>query len=343
MYTERYKEKLRCRLCPHGCIITEGKSGLCMVRYNKGGELSLPYYGALSAVSSDPIEKKPLYHFHPGSTIFSVGFYGCSFSCPFCQNYRIALSLPKSADSPVIEPKDLLRMAEQEGARSIAYTYSEPLVHYEWVLETARIASSRGFSNVLVSNGYINPEPADELLPYIDAANIDLKSFRNAYYTKVIGGKLQPVLDFIEKASMQSHIEVTTLVIPDETDSDEEIGEIASFLAGLNPNIPYHLSCYYPTYRYTKPPTSAETVFNLVEKAKEKLNYVYPGNVGLSEVDTECTECGNTLIRRRGYGVDLSGIRSIDKSSADAGRGGGESEAARAVCTGCGAEVPFPV
>ncbi|MFP4180503.1 MAG: AmmeMemoRadiSam system radical SAM enzyme [Spirochaetaceae bacterium] len=330
-FTEDFRGKLKCTLCPHGCILDEGKSGVCRVRKNQGGELSLPYYGVLSAVSTDPIEKKPLYHFYPGSSIFSIGFYGCSFSCPFCQNYRIAHFTPAEGAGPgrprKVEPEEIVKSAQTEGATGIAYTYSEPLVHFEWVLETAHIASRAGLRNVLVSNGYINREPARQLLPYIDAANIDLKSFNPDYYTGVIGGRLQPVLDFIQLAAQHSHIEVTTLVIPGETDSHEEIESIAGFLSQISPDIPYHLSCYYPTYKYTIPPTDPKTVFELMETAKKKLNYVYPGNVGLSETNSECPECGNTLVTRRGYKTSVTGIT----------RGsGGEVQ-----CSSCGISVPF--
>ena len=326
-YTEAYKDRLKCNLCPHGCIISDGRTGVCMVRMNEGGELSLPFYGRLSAVSTDPIEKKPLYHFYPGSSIFSVGFYGCSFRCPFCQNFRIAHSTPSGGSR--IEPEDLVETAMREGASSIAYTYSEPLIHFEWILETSKIAHKRGLSNVLVSNGYINREPAEELLPHIDAANIDLKSFRNDYYTKVIGGRVQPVLDFIALAARDTHVEVTTLVIPEETDSEEEISDIAGFLAELNPDMPYHLSAYYPTYKYTKRPTSPQKVLRLVDVAKRHLNHVYPGNVGTPEVSTECASCGNVLVLRRGYGVSLPGIER-DKPG-------------HAHCSSCNAPVPFPV
>jgi pyruvate formate lyase activating enzyme len=321
-YTHTEKGMLRCDLCPHRCFIAEGKSGICGVRMNRDGELALPLYGVLSAVSTDPIEKKPLYHFYPGSTIFSVGFYGCSFRCPFCQNYRIAHHVPESGRE--VDPRELVRHAAEEGASSIAYTYSEPLVHFEWVRDAAEEARKLGLKNVLVSNGFINPEPAAELLELLDAANIDLKAYNQQFYRKVAGGSLQPVLDFISAAAPKIHLEVTTLVIPGDTDSDEEILGIAEFLAERDPTIPYHLSCYFPAYKYNAPPTDPQTVFDLAEKARRHLHYVYPGNVGLAETTTECHKCGSVLIRRRGFRVSFPGIKD-------------------GACSSCGTPVPFPV
>jgi pyruvate formate lyase activating enzyme len=313
---------LQCELCPHRCRIEEEKHGICGVRSNRGGELALPLYGVLSAVSTDPIEKKPLYHFYPGSTIFSVGFYGCSFRCPFCQNFRIAHHVPDSGRS--VPPEELVAHAAEEGAASIAYTYSEPLVHFEWVRDAAREAKRRGLRNVLVSNGFINPEPRDELLELLDAANIDLKAFNQKFYRTVVGGSLQPVLDFISAAAEKIHLEVTTLVIPGDTDSEEEILNMAGFLADIDSTIPYHLSCYFPAYEYNAPPTDPQTVFELAEKARSVLHYVYPGNVGLAETDTHCHSCGATLVHRQGYRVRMPGIEN-------------------GACRSCGTPVPFPV
>lgn len=322
-YTYTKDSKISCVLCPHHCLIEDGERGICMVRENRGGSLYLPFYGVLSAVSTDPIEKKPLYHFYPGSAIFSVGFYGCSFRCPFCQNYRIAQSTPKERNRTT-QPEELVDQVLQQGAHSIAYTYSEPLVQFEWMLETATLARSRGLKNVLVSNGFINPQPADELLEVLDAANIDFKSIQPEFYRDIVGGKVEPVMAFLKKAAEKIHLEVTTLVIPGYTDSIEEITEISRFIAGLNPHIPLHLSCYYPAYKFDAPPTEPSAVFELAETAREYLDFVYPGNVGMHEVNTECSQCGNILIRRRGYQVEKPGIEG-------------------ASCRRCGQPVPFPV
>jgi pyruvate formate lyase activating enzyme len=307
-YTTREDKKIQCNLCPNNCLISPGKTGVCKVRLNENDELVLPYFGKLAAVALDPIEKKPLYHFYPGTSILSIGFVGCSFHCPFCQNYHISQSTYASTE--FIDPQALVELAERKRSFAIAYTYSEPLIHLEYVLEAARIARDKGIKNVLVSNGYINPQPAEELLNILDAANIDLKCFTEDFYRKEIGGKLEEVKRFITQAAGKIELEVTTLVIPGKNDSREEIAEIARFLAGLDPAIPYHLSCYYPTYKYTIPATPPQTVITLAEQARQYLKYVYVGNVGFYETNTICPSCGNTLSERRGYAVAFPGVEN---------------------------------
>jgi pyruvate formate lyase activating enzyme len=315
------QNKIKCLLCPNACLISEGQHGICRVRYNRGGELVLPYYGRLSSLAMDPIEKKPLYHFFPGTQILSVGFWGCSFHCPFCQNYSI--SQATNEYSQKIVPDELVEKAQKTGSAGIAYTYSEPLIHFEYVMDTARLAREKGLKNVLVSNGYINTEPASELLEFIDAANIDLKTFNPEFYRKEIGGKLEEVKRFISQAAGTINLEVTTLVIPTKNDTEKEIEEISRFLAGINDEIPYHLSCYYPTYKYNIPPTSTSLVKHLAKVAKRHLKYVYLGNVGFEETNTLCPECGNLLIRRRGYFITMQGVKN--------GR-----------CSKCNAVIPIP-
>jgi pyruvate formate lyase activating enzyme len=299
---------LECCLCPHRCRIRPGGHGVCAVRFNRNGELALPYYGRLSSVASDPIEKKPLYHFHPGARILSVGFVGCSFRCPFCQNYRIS----RFTDAPTerMLPGELVAAAQRAGSLGIAYTYSEPLIHLEYVLDSARLARRAGLKNVLVSNGYINPEPAESLLKLVDAANIDLKAFGSGFYRQEIGGELEEVKRFIRQAAAKIHLEVTTLVIPGKNSGAGEIAAAAEFLASLNPAIPYHLSAYYPTYRYSLPPTPPALLKKLAAAAREHLRYVYLGNLGYDPEgsDTFCAGCGRELIRRRGYSTRVSGL-----------------------------------
>ena len=317
---EKDHEKIRCALCPHRCVIAEGKSGICRVRMNKNGDLSLPYYGVLSAKGMDPIEKKPLYHFYPGRQILSVGFYGCNFRCPFCQNFQISQHVMEG--SLKTEPFELVETAARHGSIGIAYTYSEPLVHYEFVLDTAKLARKRGLKNVLVTNGYINPDPAEELLAYTDAANVDLKAFNPDFYKAEIKGSLEPVLAFIRQAAPLIWLEVTTLIIPGKNDSESEIRAIADFLAGIRPDIPYHLSCYYPTYKYTVRATPPELVLDLATVAREKLKYVYVGNVGIQETNTLCPDCGAVLVERFGYSTRIVGVSN--------GR-----------CSNCGQAVPI--
>jgi len=288
------------------------------VRFNREGTLVLPFYGRLSAVALDPIEKKPLYHFHPGRQILSVGFVGCSFHCPFCQNHHI--SHDTSYPTEYISPQNLVELCRQRGSFGVSYTYSEPIPHLEYVLDTAALARKQGLKNVLVSNGFINTEPAESLLDLMDAANIDLKSWNPEFYRKEIGGNVDEVKRFLRQACGKIALEVTTLVIPTKNDSAEEIESIARFLASLNPNIPYHLSAYYPQYKYRIPPTPPATLHRLAEAAGKHLNYVYLGNVGMEETNTSCPSCGKVLVRRRGYTVDVKGIEE--------GR-----------CAGCGAEA----
>ena len=262
----------------------------------------------------DPIEKKPLYHFYPGSTIFSVGFFGCNFHCPFCQNYTISQRVEKRKQ---ISPESLVEMACESGSFGIAYTYSEPLIHFEYVQKAAELAHSRGLKNVLVSNGHLNPEPAKELLSIVDAANIDLKSFNPDFYRKELGGNFDSVLEFLSIASKKTSLEVTTLVIPGKNDSDQEINQIAQFVSSLDSQIPLHLSCYYPTYKYSVGATPTERIVDLTGIAGEILEYVYPGNVGLRESNTFCPDCGSLLIRRAGYYTSVVGIKDGRCSSCE--------------------------
>ncbi len=288
-------------------MIAPGGYGRCRVRANRGGRGEIPFAGRVTAVAMDPIEKKPLYHFHPGSAILSVGFVGCNFRCPFCQNHEI--SQTNRAPTREMSPRELVEAALAQGSIGIAYTYSEPLVHFEYVLETARLARGRGLANVLVSNGFVRPEPADELLGLLDAANIDLKGWDSGFYGEEIGGDLREVCRFLEQAAPRIHLEVTTLVIPTKNDDPSQIDGIAAFLAGLDPDIPYHLSCYYPTYRYAIPPTPVETVLRLAETARRRLHWVYVGNAGPRETNTVCPGCGAVVVRRTGYRAAVVGLR----------------------------------
>jgi pyruvate formate lyase activating enzyme len=296
--------KVQCRLCPHACVITEGKTGICRVRVNRGGTLHTKIYGEVSSIAMDPIEKKPLYHFHPGSAILSVGTVGCSFRCQFCQNYSIS----QNPDHPTryYAPEELVSIAESKGSIGIAYTYTEPLVWYEYVLDCCRLARKASLKNVFVTNGYINREPLGDLLQYADAFNVDLKAMSEEFYRKVVGGKLQNVLDTIEEISKHPDImlEVTTLVIPGHNDSDEEMEKLTDFLSSLSPDIPYHLSAYYPVYHFTAPPTPPDTLERLREVALRKMHYVYLGNVR-GPTNTYCHNCGALLVEREGYSVNI--------------------------------------
>jgi pyruvate formate lyase activating enzyme len=297
-----------CELCPNNCKIREGQKGTCMVRENQDGNLHLPAYGYLSAISSDPIEKKPLYHYYPGKQIFSAGFYGCNLSCPFCQNYTISKEFSLSGKN-YISPDDLVDSAFEKGSFGIAYTYSEPIVHFEYVTEAEEYASSLGLKNILVTNGYINDDFSDKLLSNTDAVNVDLKSYNPDFYTKELKGKLEPVLSFIRKAGASVHTEITTLIIPGKNDSEEELRQSAAFIASVNKQIPFHLSAYHPCYKYSIPPTTPSKLMRLAEIASEYLDFVYTGNINSGRADTKCPSCGNTLINRSRYQTECSGIK----------------------------------
>jgi pyruvate formate lyase activating enzyme len=303
-YEKRDDGRVQCRLCPHNCIIAEGKTGFCRVRVNRGGVLHTAIYGEVSSVAMDPIEKKPLYHFFPGSSILSIGTVGCSFRCKFCQNYSIS----QNPDHPTqyYSPEKIVSLAGSRDSVGIAYTYTEPLIWYEYVLDCCKLARKSGLKNVFVTNGFINPEPLEELLPFADAFNIDLKAMNDEFYRREIGGKLQGVLDTIKEISKHKEIalEVTTLVIPGYNDSDEEMEELSGFLSSLRPDIPYHLSAYYPMYQFTAPPTSIRTLKHLQEVALRKMLYVYLGNVS-GPANTFCHNCGALLVERHGYSVRI--------------------------------------
>jgi len=311
-WAQKDKKHIHCQLCPNDCIIPVDGAGNCKTRRNSKGELTLPFYGEISSLGVDPIEKKPLYHFKPGSQILSIGFVGCSLKCPFCQNHSISQSSHVRTNH--LEPEEVVSLAQQHDSHGIAYTYSEPTIHFEFVADTAIRAREAGLKNVLVSNGYLNPAPALELLELMDAANIDLKSFNPDFYKHELKGKLQPVLDFITMAAEKTSLEVTTLVLPGKNDSPEEIEEIAKFLASLGRPVAYHLSRYYPTYKYSIPATSIDSVEELADVAREHLPYVYLGNVGYNETNTYCPNCGALLIYRTGYRVRLDHLQGSECS-----------------------------
>jgi len=280
MFYERRAGRVKCNLCPWGCELPDSALGRCGVRRAQNGMLTAESYGMITSASIDPIEKKPLRHFYPGSSIFSVGLYGCNLHCPFCQNYHISMAKPEAT---YISPDETAALAEKYAAADnnlgVAYTYNEPLIAYEYVMDCARLIHEKSLKNVVVTNGCINEEPFQMILPYIDAFNIDLKG-SDAFYRDTLGGDYETVRRNIRSAAAKSHVEVTTLVIPGENDSDDEMEEAAQFLAGISPDIPLHLSRFMPQYKYAhKYPTSAETMYRLRDIAKKYLRFVYLGNI----------------------------------------------------------------
>jgi len=279
-WVKKDNDVVKCILCPHGCVISPGNKGICRVRLNDNGILKSINYGLCTAIALDPIEKKPLYEFYPGSTILSVGTFGCNLKCSFCQNWQIAhAEHPPKYEVTAAELAQLAKKHRIEGNIGIAYTYSEPLMWYEFVLDTSRVLRQEGLKNVLVSNGYINEEPLKELLPYIDAANIDVKAYNTGFYPKMCKGKLDPVKRTVELLVGNCHVEVTTLVIPGENDATEEIEELAKWLKSLSPEIPLHLTKYFPNYQLNLPPTPKKTLEKAREVAAKHLSQVYLGNV----------------------------------------------------------------
>ena len=270
-----------CELCFHHCKLEEGQTGFCRARICRNGAVVLLNYGKLTSLALDPIEKKPLRRFHPGSLILSVGSFGCNLRCPFCQNHEISMAGEAEIQTVKVSPAQLAAKASElraHGNIGVAYTYNEPLVSYEYVRDCAELVHEQGMVNVLVTNGTIEEGPWRALLPLIDAANIDLKGFTPAWYRR-LGGDSETVKRSIALAAERCHVEVTTLLIPGENDSAEEIRALAQWLASVSQSIPLHLSRFFPQYKMTdRPPTPVEQVYRLAEAAREYLSYVYTGN-----------------------------------------------------------------
>jgi pyruvate formate lyase activating enzyme len=307
LYRQLGGKKVLCDLCHHHCRISNSKFGVCGVRQNRDGKLYTQAYGRIVAANIDPIEKKPLYHFLPASTSFSIAAAGCNFRCRFCQNWQISQASERTKTNPPgrrLKPPDIVRQAEAYGCRSISYTYTEPTIFFEYAYETSRLARDAGILNVFITNGFMTPDALDTIRPYLDACNVDLKSFRDAFYQKICHGRLQPVLDSIRHMkSLGIWLEITTLMVPDSNDSAEELGEIAQFIADTDPDIPWHVSRFHPDYQFTdtdlSPLSTLENAY-AVGKA-EGLRYVYLGNVAGKSRDSQCPHCLQTIISRQGY------------------------------------------
>ncbi|WP_017416065.1 AmmeMemoRadiSam system radical SAM enzyme [Clostridium tunisiense] len=279
MFYEKLGEKIHCFLCPHNCIIDKNNFGKCRVRINEDDKLYTINYGEVTSISMDPIEKKPLHYFKPSTNILSIGSFGCNFTCGFCQNHSIShVEAPSEFFSKEKLVQLILTLEDNIG---IAFTYNEPSIWYEYVYEVSKLLkeTSEDKSVVLVTNGYISEEPLKELLPYVDAMNIDLKSYNNDYYNKVCGGNLTPVLKTIEQAAKNCHVEVTNLLVSNEHHSIEDIESISKFLSNIDKNIPLHLSRYFPRYKMNNPATTIETMVAAEEIAKKYLNRVSLGNI----------------------------------------------------------------
>jgi pyruvate formate lyase activating enzyme len=310
------EEAGQCLLCPHFCRIREGRTGKCKVRSFLEGRLMAASYGRVSSAHLDPMEKKPLYHFHPGQPIFSIGGWGCNLSCLFCQNWSISQQGSNRDGGEDYPPESIVDTAAENGSSSIAYTYNEPVVNFEFVRDVAKLAKARGMNNVLVTNGFINPEPAAELLPLIDALNVDIKCIENDFYERQCGGAVKPVLDFCVQARRAGcHIEITNLVIPNLNDQPGQVAELAAWVKeNLGETTPLHLSAYRPEYRMKTPAPPRALMEKAWNAAAAILPYVYLGNM-LSDhgSSTRCPACKNEWIRRSGYTIQTVGL---DKNAA---------------------------
>jgi pyruvate formate lyase activating enzyme len=291
-------------------VLKEGAAGRCRVRQVRNGELRACGYGRLTSVSVDPVEKKPLHHFFPGRGILSIGGWGCNLACSFCQNWQISQRMEEHATAEV-HPSRVVEMALAEDSFGIAYTYNEPLVGIEYVLDCGALARAKGLKNVLVTNGYVNQGPACDILAVTDALNLDIKGMDPSFYPSLCKGTLAPVLDFAREAvSAGCHVEITCLLIPGCNERAEQVRALAVWIKdNLGVSVPLHLSAYHPQYRMTVPPTGVAALSDACKCAREVLPYVYVGNVpGGGWSDTTCPGCGNMLVRRRGYEVAIEGI-----------------------------------
>lgn len=307
-HTEHSQTYVKCRLCPKGCLISDGKRGDCRVRENRGGTLYTMAYGNPCALGVDPIEKKPFYHFLPGTTAFSLSTAGCNLHCLYCQNWQISQTTPERTDFIRLLPEDVVAATKQAGSPTIAYTYAEPTVFFEYMVDIARLARAQGLRSVVISAGYMNPEPLAELCALVDAIKIDLKGINEAFYRDVCSATLGPVLDTIRRIARSGvHLEIVNLVVPGRNDAPEDMRKLARWvLTEVGPDVPLHFTRFYPQYRLLDvPPTPVETLEQARAIALEEgLRYVYVGNVpGHPGNHTYCPGCGQVVIRRSGFSV----------------------------------------
>jgi len=309
LYSPLEGGKVQCHLCNHRCSISPSKRGICGVRENREGKLYTLVFGRAISLNVDPIEKKPIFHLFPGSTSFSIATVGCNFRCLQCQNHEIS-QMPVERDrieGSSVPPSKIVSLAKEYRCRSISYTYTEPTIYFEYAYETAALAHQEGIKNIFVTNGYMTEEALKTIQPYLDAANVDLKSFQEKFYKEVCGARLKPVLETLGlMRQMGIWVEITTLVIPTLNDSDKEFEEIAQFILSLGPEVPWHISAFYPTYKMLNLP---RTPAALLHRAREigmgtGLRYVYCGNIpGEEGEDTFCPHCGRKVIERIGFQV----------------------------------------
>lgn len=315
LYEKLDDRQTRCHLCAHRCLIKPDRKGVCGVRENKDGVLYSLVYATLIAEHIDPIEKKPFFHVYPASRSYSIATVGCNFSCDFCQNHEIS-QMPRSSlmiPGEDIPPEEIVDQAKKSGCKTISYTYTEPTIYFEFAYDTARMACENGLKNLFVTNGFMTAETIDTMASYLAAANVDLKSFRDEFYKKRCGARLNPVLDSLKRMKEKGiWVEITTLLIPSLNDSDEELKDIAQFIADLGIETPWHISRFHPQYKMMDiPVTPLNSLHRAVTIGKNAgLKYVYSGNVpGDQGENTYCFNCGKLLIERYGYQINSMNLK----------------------------------
>ncbi|MBD3419391.1 MAG: AmmeMemoRadiSam system radical SAM enzyme [Chitinivibrionales bacterium] len=330
-YTATHDNAVLCELCPHHCRIQPGKNGICLTRGNRGGTLHSLNYCRPVSTALDPIEKKPLYHFLPGSSIYSTGPNGCTFKCAFCQNCDIS---QQPRHIPEVSPNALVDQVVQSASAGIAYTYSEPFIWFETIMAVGARIKASGLANVMVSNGFYNPQPLNDLLSVVDAFNIDIKSMQESFYRRLCKASLGPVLQACEAIKKKRHLEITNLLITDENDSADEVRQLARYIAhNLGGDTPLHISRYFPRYNLTHRATAQKTLLDAWTCAREHLDFVYIGNMPAGDkANTHCPACNELLIMRNGY-VTKCKFSKISESH--------NSE--KAICPQCKADVSIVI
>jgi pyruvate formate lyase activating enzyme len=315
LYKKVEDQKVACYLCNHHCQIADTQFGICGMRQNQTGNLYTYAYGEVIAANIDPIEKKPLYHFLPGTTSFSIATPGCNFRCDFCQNWQISQASKRKdqgLSNEKLLPEEVVREAKANGCQSISYTYTEPTIFFEYAYDTSILGKKEGLFNVFVTNGYMTTEALETIAPYLDACNVDLKSFQEDFYKNICRGHLEPVLESIRCLKrLNIWVELTTLVIPEMNDSEEELSQIARFISEVDVNIPWHISRFHPDYKLTDsqitPLETLNKAYSLGRKAG--LRYIYIGNIPGESPQTVCPSCNQSLIRRRSFWVLENNLR----------------------------------
>ncbi|MDY6965866.1 MAG: AmmeMemoRadiSam system radical SAM enzyme [Halobacteriota archaeon] len=316
LWDQLENSKVQCTLCAHTCKISEGNTGICGVRRNDGGKLNTLIYNSASSMNPDPIEKKPLFHFHPGSNAYSLGTIGCNFSCEHCQNFSISFAKVDGTHLREVSPKEVIESARRLNCQGIAWTYNEPTIWFEYTYNTSKLAKEAGLYSVYVTNGYMSESALDKISPYLDGANVDVKAFREEFYKRVCKAKLEPVLRTCERMKKMSiHLELTYLLIPTKNDDPEEIKEFCDWAASIGKDTPVHFSRFHPMHGMSHlRSTPIETLEMAYKSAKEAgIEYVYLGNVYAHRYENSyCPDCDELLIERRGYHI-IPRIRSYDK------------------------------